>query len=93
VSHLQGSICLRRIICALHDYYSDDRGKEDEMGDDNGQRIWDNRRIRSDMSIGQHQPWKETVQEWLKVQFKTCYCDKSGNLSTVETNASKSRVM
>jgi hypothetical protein len=41
-----------------------------ENNDEIVERIWDKRRIRFDLSIGQLQSWKEAVQEWLNSELK-----------------------
>jgi len=64
-----------------------------ELNDEIVQRIWDRRRIRFYMSIGQLQYWKEAVKEWLKVQLKIFYSHKLRKPSIIGTNALKSRVM
>lgn len=49
-----------------------------ENNDEIVQRIWDKRRIRFDMNIGQLQSWKEAVQEWLNDELKIFYSGKFG---------------
>ena len=47
-----------------------------ENNDEIVQRIWDKRKIRFDLSIGQLQSWKEAVQEWLHAELKIFYSGK-----------------